>query len=374
MEKIALLMQSAANGGVQRVMINLARGLVDKGVNIDFIICDARGEMLSDIPEKCNIVDYEKQKYYGDLKVATSFFEILRYMKEHPETVMIGAPGLAGTILAFAKILRKKSRVLVIFDNKCSLLKGKSIYHTIIYYINKIILTKVDGIVAAHRAASEDIIEHCNIPKSKMHVIYHPLIDFKRIKEAIAEIEHPYIGMKNEYKLLIAVGRIVPEKDYINLVSAFSKLRKNIKVKLIILGEGPLKEDIQAHIRSCGVEEDVELFGYTSKVFEFMKAADAVVLSSKQEAFGNVLIEALACGVPIIATDCESGGPRDILDGDNAAFYGALCQPNNSSQLANAIETVLSTEYDLKVLKQRADLFTIEHSSEQYLKIIRGLH
>lgn len=374
MGKIALLMQSAANGGVQRVMINLAHGLVDKGMNIDFIICDARGEMLGDIPEKCKIVNYKKEKYYGDLKVALSFFKILRYMKDYPQAVIIGAPGLAGTVLAFAKIFRKKSRVVVILDNKCSLLKGKSTYHTVIYYINKWFLTKADAIVAAHRAAGEDIIEHCNIPRSKMHVIYHPLIDSKRIEEAITEIDHPYILAKNEYKLLVAVGRIVPEKDYINLVSAFSKLRKKIKIKLIIIGEGPLREDIQNHIVLCGVEEDVELFGYTSKVFEFIKAADAVVLSSTQEAFGNVLIEALACGVPIIATDCESGGPRDILDGDNADFYGALCKPNNSSKLANAIETVLSNHYDIKILKQRAELFTIEHSSEQYLKIIKDIY
>lgn len=373
MKKVTLVMQSAANGGVQRVMINLAKGFVKQGVSVDFLICDASGEMLVDIPSECNVIDFGKRKYRGDLKVVVSLYQILHYMKKYPKTVMIGAPGLAGTVLAFAKLFLKKSKVLVICDNKCSLLKDGSFYHTTVYYINKILYGNVNLIVAAHKAAAEDIFANYYIKKEKLHVIYHPLIEQEIVDVTEPIREHRYIEDRQDYKVLVSVGRMVPEKDFENLISAFSLVRKKQKVRLIVLGDGLLRNKIEEQITELDLSQDVDLYGYTNKVFEFIKASDALVLSSKQEAFGNVLIEALACGVPIVATDCKSGGPRDILDGENATLYGALCPCNNSELLAKAIEETLKKSHNVTLLKERARVFTIEYSSSQYLKLIEGI-
>ncbi len=373
MKKVTLVMQSAVNGGVQRVMINLAKGFVKQGVSVDFLICDASGEMLVDIPSECNVIDLGKRKYRGDLKVLISLNQIIHYMKKYPKSVMIGAPGLAGTVLAFAKLFCKKSKVLVICDNKCSLLKDGSLYHTAVYYINKILYGNVDLIVAAHKAAAEDIFDNYYIEKEKLHVIYHPLIEEEVVNVVEPIREHRYIENREDYKILISIGRMVPEKDFANLISAFSLVRKRQKVRLIVLGDGLLRNKIEEQVTELGLSQDIDLYGYTDKVFEFIKAADALVLSSKEEAFGNVLIEALACGVPIVATDCESGGPRDILDGENAALYGALCPCNNSELLAKAIEETLERSYNVTLLKERARVFTIDYSSSQYLKLIEGI-
>lgn len=371
MSDVALLMQSAVNGGVQRVMINLAEGLINHGFSVDFLICDATGEMLQIIPKECNIIDFGKRKYRGDIKVVASLPSIISYMKKNQKTVLIGAPGLSGSLLAFGKLLSKQSKVIAIFDNKVSLLKDGTLYHNLVYQFNKIFIKKANVIVAAHRAAGNDIIDNYNLPDKKVKVIYHPLISKEKIQNAIPEKEHKYIGQNG--KLLLSVGRLVAEKDFANLINAFDIVRRKNECRLIILGDGPERQMLADLINAKKLNQYIDLYGYTNKVYDFMKAADALILSSKEEAFGNVLVEALACGIPIVTTDCASGGPRDIIDNKNCMKYGAICECSNPTALASAIETVINNYYDKGVLSKRAEQFTIDYSVSEYIKAIKEL-
>ena len=370
MAEVALLMQSAVNGGVQRVMINLAQGLVNLGVSVDFIICDARGEMRSIIPEECNIIDCKKENVRGDAKVAASIIPIYQYMRDNPGTVMIGAPGLAGTVLSFLRMLKKNSPVIVILDNKVSLLKGRSLYHSVVYYINKIFFQFADKIIAAHKAVAEDVVQNFHINCSKIKTIYHPLIDWKKIDTCNLQVNHRFFD--EGVKVAVAVGRLVPEKDFENLIQSMEFVNRHDLLKLIILGDGPKKNELQKRISDLNLQDKVDLYGYTDNVFGFIKKADLLVLSSREEAFGNVLVEALACGKPIVTTNCSSGGPKDIIDGENAAQYGAICECGNSKTLADAILKVLHRTYDPNNLRNRANKFEIMYSAREYhTEIIR---
>lgn len=371
MTKAALLMQSAANGGVQRVMVNLAKGMLNHGIEVDFLIADASGEMREQISDKCQIYDFGKRRYRGDLKVFLALPQIAKYIRQTPDVVIYAAPGLSCTVAAFLKIFYPRIKTVLINDNKCSLLKENGLYHHVVYCVNKIVYCFADEVVAAHTPAMQDIAVNYQIKADRLHVIYHPLIDMKTVNAALPETTHPYVHARAQgFKLLLAVGRLVPEKAFDNLIDAVSIVRKERKIKLIILGEGAQREYLQKEIDEKGLQEDVCLFGYTDKVFSFMKSADLYVLSSRQEAFGNVLVEAIACGLPCVATDCESGGPREIMGQAGAGKYGVLCERENIAALADGIHTALETKYDTDVFQTRALQFEIRYAAGRYIGIV----
>ena len=370
MRKVALLMQSAANGGVQRIMINLVCGMIEEGVDVDFLIADARGEMRKQIPKECCVYDFKKMNYRGDLKVFFSLFQIAKYMRENRGTVIYAAPGLSCTVVAFLKIFYSDVKVVLINDNKCSLLKEGGLYHKVVYCINKLVYRYADKVIAAHTLALKDIAKHYNIETENLTMIYHPLIDTRVIEATYPETSHPFVRSKEAgYKLLLAVGRLVPEKAFEDLIVAISIVRKENKVKLLILGEGEQREQLQKAIEHYHLQEDVCLFGYTDRVYSFMKSADLFVLSSRQEAFGNVLVEAIACGLPCVATDCKSGGPREILENVGKGPYGVLCPYSDVRKMAYAIMEAMNQSYDLAQFRKKAALFTIEYATSQYLNL-----
>lgn len=371
MADIALLMQSAVNGGVQRVMINLAKGFVRRGTKVDMLICDARGEMLDLIPDECRVVDFKCEKARGDLKVLLSLRKINRYMREHPGTVIIGAPGLSGTIIAFLRIFRCKTPVISILDNKVSLLKDNTIYHTMIYYINKVFLHCSDRVVAAHRAAYEDIAQYYHLKSDKLRMIYHPLIDLNDSEKYDENVDHPFF--RQNKKVAVAVGRLVPEKDFATLIEAVNLVNKKAKLCVLILGDGPLRNELEQLIIRRDMQGCIKLLGYTDKVLAYIRKSDFLVLSSKQEAFGNVLVEAMSCGRPVVATDCKSGGPRDILGGTNETRYGVLCPCEDPVGLASGIMQLMDFEYSEDMIRQRAKEFEIGYSADQYLRVVKEL-
>ena len=371
--KIAMLMQSGEAGGVQRVMINLAHGLQAEGIYTSFLIGDARGEMMHEIPEDCEIIDFRKQKYRGDSKIFAAIWGIYSYMQKHPDTIILAAPGLAGTIVALIKVFCRHKRALAIVDNRCTLLKDGTIYHTLIYYCNKLLFRFLDGVIAAHTMAYNEQIKFYHVNSANVHKVYHPLVVPEKVQAAMPETEHRFIKDKADgAKILIAVGRLGPEKDFATLLKAFELVRKNSDSRLIVLGDGPLKEILEKLRQESQFSNDIDLYGYTNRVLNFMKISDLFILSSKEEAFGNVLIEAMSCGIPCVATDCASGGPRDIMNGGDPA-YGALCPCENPQELADAILKTLDTPHDSAILRKRAELFSIAYSSREYGKIIKNL-
>ena len=373
MKKAALLMQSAVNGGVQRVMVNLARGMLAQGAEVDFLIADACGEMRTLIPQECTVYDFAKRRYRGDLKVFMAMPQIAGYMCRNPDAAIIAAPGLACTVAAFLKALNPKVKVILINDNKCSLLKDGGCYHKAVYFVNRLFYRFADVVTAAHTPAMLDIIDHYSVRKDRARVIHHPLIDPDMIRSAQPETEHPFVRAKADgYRLLLAAGRLVQEKAFDNLIDAVAIVRKEQKIKLIILGEGEQREMLLEKIAEHGMQADVDLYGYTDRVYSFIKSADLFVLSSRKEAFGNVLVEAIACGLPCAATDCESGGPREIMETAGIGKFGVLCERENVDALADAIKTALAQRYDAADFSDKAKQFTVDYAAEQYLNIIKG--
>lgn len=165
---------------------------------------------------------------------------------------------------------------------------------------------------------------------------------------------------------LLSVGRLVEQKGYPDLIAAYSLVADKIEEDLVILGEGPLEAELRAQIAAAGLSERIHLVGYDPNPFPIYAGARLFVLASHWEGFGNVILEALACGTPVVVTNCP-GGPKDILDHGR---YGTLVPIKQPEALAEAIESALVIPPDSAHLRARAEEFRLTRVTDLYLDLV----
>lgn len=369
MKRIALFMQSLEGGGVQKVMVGIANGFAKAniGSDIDLLVGDAGGAMRTELTDEINIIDFGKKKYHGDYKILASMRHLISYMRQSRECIVIAAPGFASVAAIVAKLLTG-AKVIIIIDDRLSLLKSRGIKGWISFTLYYMTFRFADTIVAAHDSAAKDAVNSLRIANEKVRTIYHPLINpelIRHTKPISNEIED-FLG--KEDTLLVAAGRLTWVKDYQNLIKAFGLVAaKYHNTKLVILGEGPDSDELSRLIHEQNLGSRVCMYGYADDPLAFMKRAAVCVSSSRQEAFGITLVEALACGTTVVATDCSSGGPREILEDGR---FGYLCPVEDSKALAKAIEKALKSPIAEELAIKRGTQFSIEASVKKYMALI----
>lgn len=198
--------------------------------------------------------------------------------------------------------------------------------------------TRADRIIAISEGVRESL-SRIGVPGDLVQVIHNPQSVDTIHRQASSPRRPPGSG---DRFAIVTVGRLEPQKDHQTLLRALALAAERVPVHLTILGAGPLEQELRAVAAHLGISHAVEFGGWTENPFEVVAGSDLFVLSSRWEGFGNVLVEALACGVPVVSTDCESG-PREILEDGR---YGLLVAPGDPSALSDAIVRV-ATDPDL---------------------------
>lgn len=368
--KIGIFMPSLQEGGVQKVVVNMYNGFHQKKVYPTIIACDGSGE-LSDKFDKNDIIDFKKTKYHGDYKCLFSFGNLVKVMKKYEFDSIIAVPGFSTIILLLAKkIARSNIKIVLMVDNTISILKTGKLKHKISFYLYKRFYKYADKIVVAHNVGKKDIMKNFNLTEEKVIKIYHPMIDFDYIN-SVDKVKHKFINKENY--VIFAAGRLCEEKNFTDLISAFKMFKNKVNnARLIIAGAGNQFDLINDKIISNNLTKYVDMIGFSNDVIGFMKSCNLYVLSSKQEAFGIVLVEALACGMQIVSTDCKSGAQREILEDGK---YGYICNVNDINDLYNKM--ILAYNDAKHISKQRcinrANDFTIQKSTAEYVKLLEEL-
>jgi glycosyltransferase involved in cell wall biosynthesis len=138
--------------------------------------------------------------------------------------------------------------------------------------------------------------------------------------------------------------------------------------RLVILGEGEKRTELEALAVRLGIAGNTSFFGFDANPFKYMAHCAVFVLSSRWEGFGNVLVEAMTCGAQVVSTDCPSG-PAEILENGK---YGRLAPPGDAAALATAIDAALDDPLPVKLIRARADAFSVEAATEKYLRLLTG--
>jgi glycosyltransferase involved in cell wall biosynthesis len=221
-----------------------------------------------------------------------------------------------------------------------------------------------DQRVAVSEGVANDLAAISGLSRSRIHVIANPIKPPPERIEVGDEIER--LWGKNGARIL-SVGSLKAEKDYELLLNAFSRLARRIEARLIILGEGEQRGELEAQARRLGIFDRVVMPGFRPDPWPFYASAHLLTLSSTTEGFGNVLVEAMAVGTPVVSTDCA--GPREILrDGT----LGRLVAGGNVDALAEAMELTLAEAPDREQLKARAWDFRPECALDQYIELMVG--
>jgi glycosyltransferase involved in cell wall biosynthesis len=225
-----------------------------------------------------------------------------------------------------------------------------------------------DAIVTASIGMADDLATHAGIPRDRITTVYNPVVAPDLLVKARQALDHPWFAIGAPPVILGAgrlhpqAGRLHPQKDFATLIRALAALRSRRPVRLVILGARTDPEYAlvpQTLAVELGVAPDVDMPGFAPNPFAFMSRAAVFVLSSRYEGLGNVLIEALACGTPVVSTDCPSG-PAEVLDNGR---FGPLVPVGDAAALARAIEGVLDNPPAAQSLRARAELFTVERAA-----------
>jgi glycosyltransferase involved in cell wall biosynthesis len=223
-----------------------------------------------------------------------------------------------------------------------------------------------DAVVAPSRGVAGSLLQLSPIPIQKVRVIYNPVVSPELYEKADAPVEHPWF-QPHQPPVVLAAGRLVALKGYDTLLRAFARVRQETPARLVILGEGPERPNLERLAAELGVAADVDMPGFDPNPFRYMKRAGVFVLSSRYEGLPNVLIQALACGCPVVSTDCPSG-PSEILDGGR---YGALVPVDDVEAMAGAIVRALLGQV-APAPSAWLEQFRVEVVAEQYLRVMLG--
>jgi len=186
---------------------------------------------------------------------------------------------------------------------------------------------------------------------------------------AAEDVAHPWLA-KGGPPVVLSVARLNEEKNLETFIRAFAKLhQRQPTVRLLMLGDGPERSKLEALVVSLGLQDAVELPGWVENPFPYMRRARVLVLASRFEGFGNVLVEAMACGTAVVSTDCPVG-PSEILQGGRV---GNLVPVGDEESLTRAIENAIEANGVRAGTVERALEFSVERSTEQYVALFREL-
>jgi glycosyltransferase involved in cell wall biosynthesis len=355
---IAFVLPDLRAGGVERLTIDLIGEFLARGFRVDLVLLEQKGEFLTQVPPGTRVVSL------GAKRFRNAVLPLRRYFREERPDAACGAMWslTVVTILAAAGLARAP-RVVVSDHNPLLRQHGARSLRRLELSLSLLATYRfADGIVAVSDDVAGEVAQLAGLGRSRVTIIHNPVPRPACSAQAGAAWE----GAKG--KRILTVGRLKTQKNHALLIDAFAKLAGERDATLAIVGDGALAPELAALIRERGLENRVLLPGFTPTPGDWYEGADLFVLSSDYEGFGNVLVEAMHFGLPVISTDCP-GGPREILIGGK---WGRLVPPGDRDALVQAMAATLDEPVDAAKQRKRAADFTVERAADAYQALMVG--
>ncbi len=360
--KIALFLPSLRGGGAERVMVNLARGFSEKGLEVDLILAKAEGPYLSEVPAGVRVIDLHSSR------VLASLPGLVHYLRRERPQALLSTLDHANIVALWAcKLARVPNRLVVRVAanlsqsaSNASSARGRLMPRLIHKFY-----PWADAVVAISQGVADDLVKTARLPRERIQVIYNPVVTPEILEKAEEPLNHPWFA-PGEPPVILSAGRLTKQKDYPTLIRAFALVCRERPARLMILGEGEERPKLEALVRELDLDEDVSLPGFVDNPYAYMARSAVFVLSSAWEGFGNVLVEAMAVGTPVVSTDCPSG-PAEILEGGK---WGKLVPVGDIEALAEAIMATLTNRIDSTSIADRAQIFGLDNIIRDYMEML----
>ena len=360
---IAFFIPTMDGGGAERVVINLLKGMVAHNLPLDLILANAEGPYLNLIPKQVRTIDLAAGR------VVKAIAPLVRYLRTAKPKVIISHLNHANVIALVAKQLAfNNTKIVVVEHNTFSVAQSSLFRGHFIPPLMKLLYPKADAIVGVSQAVARDLEQGLSLAAETVKTIYNPVVDRELLAKKNNYIGHPWFQSQT-IPVILAVGRLTEQKDFPTLLRAFALLRQKIPARLLILGEGELRQELEMMVKQLGIAEAVTLPGFVPNPQDYMSKASVFVLSSRWEGLPTALIEAMACGCPVVATDCPSGSKEILAEGK----YGKLIPVGDAEALSTALMGTLQNPPQSRLLIDRAKDFEIQNSVSDYLNLIEDI-
>ena len=389
---IGLFVRSfGGGGGAERVMLNLATALADRGHRVDLVMGRKEGHFLEEIPDTVTVIDLKIRSARQLLPTLLKMPRVAAALAAHLSGsrlpwILGGVPGLAAylnqqrptallsalsypnmTAVLARRLSIASTRTVISVHNHLSVATAgadraadKTFPH-----LARRLYPEADRVVAVSDGVAEDLAHTLGLPRTRIRTIYNPVFRPDMLTLARAPLEHAWFA-PGAPPVILGIGKLKPQKDFGCLIRAFARVRAVRPARLLILGEGSQREALLSLAGQLGVADDIALPGFVANPFAYLGRAAVFALSSAWEGLSNVIIEALACGCPVVSTDCPSG-PAELL---GRGAYGSLVPVGDDTALAQALLASLDHPPHRERLLDRARQFSVERAAEQYLSVL----
>ena len=361
-QPIALFVPSLHGGGAERVILDIATELANRAIPVHLVLVKAEGHYRDLVQEGVRVIDLDSHR------TAASLLKLVRYVRRERPTALLSTLAHANVVALLAKLLiGGRLRVVARIENTFSeMFDSGGFKQRQTLRLLKLMLPLADGIVAVSQGVAEDLRRAIPSVSQKVTTIYNPVLP-NQVRQATAPVEHPWFDDDGP-PVILSAGRLTAVKDHATLLKAFAEVLTFRQARLVILGEGPERENLLMLATCLNVSQHVELPGFKINPFAYMSKAKVFVLPSRYEGFPNVLAQAIACGTPVVSTDCRSG-PREILEDGK---WGHLVPVGDWSAMAEAILDTLDNPIPPDRLISRASDFSADASIDRYVELLTG--
>ena len=368
---MVLVLHALAGGGAERVAVRLLQHLDRDRFRPVLALFRAEGPYIEEVPDDVPVVDLKKRTkadWPGTIQRLTRLFR-----REHPHVILafdwhanlasLAAARLAGGgIRVVAGVRIHESSYIPLLPRWIQPLRRTTI--RTLYPFADVVLTNSE-------AATGDLAESFKLPRHKLVTIPNP-VDIAFV-EARAAVDLNGSWFPRDIPVVLAAGRLVPQKCFDVLIDAMAKICKTRECKLVILGEGPDKAALRARADRQGIGESVIIAGFAANPFNLMRHSQVFVLASMAEGLPNVVLEAMACRTPVVATRCSAGAEEILTDGKD----GLLVPPGDVDTLAGAIASLLDSPERRATLGaagyRRVQDFSTAHVIGEFEELFAGL-
>lgn len=362
LRRLSVLMSFSGAGGVERMMVNLLSEMAKQLEQIDLLLLRDNSPHLQSLPDNVRLIKLRSKHSL------TAIPELSRYLKREQPQALLVAKDRAGRAAVRARSLAGTQTPIYIRlgTNLSAALQNKSALSAWFRTAPmRRLYAKVNKVIAVSEGVRQDTIAVTGLPADRVTVIRNPVITEQLLQNAQAPVPHPWLEDKS-IPVVIGAGRLSQQKDFATLINAFALLQKKQQVKLIILGEGGLRPQLAQQIQDLGLQDCVLLPGFQKNPQCWVARANLFVLSSRWEGSPNVLSEALALGVPCVATRCPSG-PNEVLA---EGRYGPLVAMGDAEGMSKAMQQTLAAPLPGDEIKQAVDEYRAPLSAQRYLQLL----
>lgn len=357
---VLLVIQNLNGGGAERVFVNIANGLHKAGVKVDILLGRKEGVYMDLLPSGVAVNELGASSFAQYLRALPRVLRCARYSH-----VVVAGDIISAAVICTKKLLRGRFKVVVTHHYAAPKFRSVALLKedVLLKSIHVLFTPLADAIVAVSAGAMAWLRHSSGHPLRQARVIYNPVFDDSIYEHGAAPLSFPrqVVGKK----VLLSIGRLTTQKDQATLCRAFAHPEIRNNCVLFVLGVGPKETELKQLVRTLDLEHCVAFVGYDPNPYRWLSRCDLFVLSSINEGFGNVIVEAMAFGKTVVSTNCPSGPSEILAEGR----FGYLCAPGNPQALAQAILEGLRAPMDSVSIQERSRAYHANNIIHSYLSL-----